>query len=126
MSMSLRVLAFRLAGMFVVAGFCFAAEPAKAQYYNGGCGYGCGSGSYVVAPFYGCGSCGVGFSYAPAQVVVQQVAPCAGCGAYIGHFPYYAGYRYGGYGYYGGYRYGGYGWRYGGYGWGARRWGYRW
>ena len=113
MSMNLRALALRLAAIFVFAGFV--AEPAKAQYCYDGCGSGCGS--YVVAPFYGCGSCGVVFSYAPAPVVVvQPVAPCVGCGAYVGYFPYYAGYRSGGYGYYGGYRYGGYGWRYGGYG----------
>ena len=73
MTMSPRVLACHLAAMFVLAGFCFAAEPAKAQDYYGGCGYGCGS--YAVAPFYGCGSCGVGFSYAPAPGVVQPAFP---------------------------------------------------
>ena len=91
MPTSLRAL--RLAPLLVFVGFAFTAEPAKAQYYGGygGCGYDCGS--YAVAPFYGCGSCGVGFSYAPALVVVQPVAPCGGCGAYVSYFPYYAGYR---------------------------------
>jgi hypothetical protein len=118
MPMSTSLRALRLTALLVLVCFAFTVETAKAQYY-GGCGYDCGS--YAVAPFYGCDSCGVGFSYAPAPVVVQPIAPCGGCGAYVSYFPYYAGYRFGGY--YGGYRYGGY---YGAHRWGPRRWGYRW
>src|SRR5437868_4308627 len=50
LSMNLHDVVSRLAVVVAVSGVAFAAAPANAQYYYGGCGYGYDCGRYVAAP----------------------------------------------------------------------------